>query len=161
MYVNKEGEESEKQRGGKKTQTYLERLRIARIKADRRNSRAQTEANNCISQSQWWHCVDCWYTSPSILPSFIFLLLFLFISYILFLSLLLYFLSCFAAMKKSTSMFAGVKNDKEKYQASENTIIILTDLVPTKDVSTNTFVTTVKRNAQERLYTTIVGIGSV
>jgi hypothetical protein len=64
-------------------------------------------------------------------------------------------------MKKSTSMFAELKKEKEKYLAGENAIVILTDLVPTNNVSTITFVTTVQRNARDRLYTTIIGVGSV
>eukprot|EP00026_Physarum_polycephalum_P001503 Phypoly_transcript_01505.p1 GENE.Phypoly_transcript_01505~~Phypoly_transcript_01505.p1 ORF type:complete len:1013 (+),score=195.00 Phypoly_transcript_01505:247-3285(+) len=65
-----------------------------------------------------------------------------------------------AALKKSTRLFDEVKKDETRYKASENTIFVMTDLVPTKDASTATFINTVRKNATDRLYTSIIGIGA-
>jgi hypothetical protein len=65
------------------------------------------------------------------------------------------------AFKRSTRLFDEVKKDTTQYRASENAIFVMTDLVPTKDASTTTFINTVRKNATDRLYTSIIGIGAV
>lgn len=80
----------------------------------------------------------------------------LFFSFALFL-----FANPLVALKKSTRLFDEVKKDEKGYKASENTILVMTDLVPTKDASTVTFINTVRKNANDRLYTSIIGIGAV
>lgn len=59
-------------------------------------------------------------------------------------------------------MFDEVKKDKDEYKKRENTIVVLTDVVPSaKDVTTSTVVNIIQKNSLNSLFTTVVGIGSV
>lgn len=65
-----------------------------------------------------------------------------------------------SALRESTRLFEHERKNASEYRSRENTILFMTDFTPGKDASTNTFIKLVRANAQERLYTSVIGIGA-